>query len=78
MRAAEITVTERRLVDANGDVWLAQDIGPTWSEGYTVTAGVGIHFRCISSSAPTVILKGRTSTPLSDEELLRVLEANRG
>lgn len=75
--ATELTGTERRVVDEQGDVWLAQDIGPVWSEGSRATDGVGIHLRCMSKTLPPVLLRGQVSTSLSDGDLIQALEGER-
>ena len=75
--ATKLTATERRVVDGQGDVWLAQDIGPVWSEGNRATDGVGIHLRCISKTLPPVLLRGQDSTSLSDGGLIKTLEGER-
>ena len=77
LEATELTGTERRVVDEQGDIWLAQDIGPVWSEGNRATDGVGIHLRCISKTLPPVLLRGQDSTSLSDGGLIKTLEGER-
>jgi hypothetical protein len=75
--ATELTVTERRVIDGEGDVWLAQDIGPIWSEGNRASDGTGIHLRCVSRALPPVLLREQASTSLSDDDLIQALEGER-
>ena len=75
--ATALTGTERRVIDGRGDIWLAQDVGPVWSERNTATDGVGIHLRCVSQTLPPVLLSGQVSTSLSDGDLIQALEGAR-
>lgn len=76
--ATELTGTERRVVDEQGEVWLAQDVGPVWSKGNKATDGVGVHLRCVSTATLPVLLRGQASISLSDDDLIRALEDEAG
>ena len=65
-----LTPTERRVVDADGAIWLAQSMGPVWAEGGSAANTVGLRLRCISAHRPAVELNGATLSEMSDAELI--------
>jgi hypothetical protein len=67
--ATPLTPTERRFVDDEGDLWLAQGVGPVWTHRGTAEAAVGTRVRCLSSVATVVTIAGRAPADLSGEEL---------
>lgn len=73
-----LTPTERRVVDGNGAIWLAQSMGPVWAEGGSAADTVGLRLRCISAHRPVAELKGATLSELSDAELIARAGAREG
>lgn len=65
-----LTSTERRVVDANGAIWLAQSVGPVWAAGASAAGIVGVRLRCISAEHPVAELHGATLSGMSDAELI--------
>ncbi len=65
-----LTPTERRVVDGNGAIWLAQSMGPVWAEGGRAADAVGLRLCCISAHRPVVELNGATLSEMSDAELI--------
>ena len=49
-----LTETERRLVDPDNHLWLAQNTGPVWAEGGGASDATGVLFRCLSASRPHI------------------------
>jgi hypothetical protein len=65
-----LTTTERRFVDDEGDLWLAQGVGPAWADRGTAEAAVGTRVRCVSSVATVIMVAGRGPADLSAEDLV--------
>ena len=65
-----LTATERRLVDDDGAVWLAQSVGPVWADGGTAAGAVGVRLRCLSAERPVVVLNGVVLAETPDADLL--------
>ncbi len=75
---AALTVTERRVVDAAGAVWLAQNAGPVWSDERGGEDATGIRFRCLSDERPAVETSGGHVAEMTEAELAQALAAPPG
>ena len=65
-----LTSTERRIVDGDGAIWLAQSVGPVWARREGAAGTVGIRLRCISADRPVAEIHGATLAGMSDAELI--------
>ncbi len=72
-RAHELTPSERRVVDEEGAVWLAQGMGPVWAEGGAAANAIGFRLRCISADRRIVERKGKAPNEVSEAELIEAL-----
>lgn len=67
--ARPLTSTERRFVDDEGEVWLAQGTGPAWAAEGAAAGAVGVRLRCVSAERPAVALGGVALADTTDAEL---------
>ncbi|MGH7541629.1 MAG: hypothetical protein ACRELC_11580 [Gemmatimonadota bacterium] len=46
--ARGLTATERRITDAEGELWLVQNTGPVWAGDAAPEDATGVRFRCLT------------------------------
>ncbi|WP_420634616.1 hypothetical protein [Candidatus Palauibacter sp.] len=73
-----LTPTERRVVDDEGAVWLAQSVGPVWAEGGAAAGAVGVRLRCLSAERAVVESNGVILADMSDDGLIALTTAIEG
>lgn len=72
--ARPLTETERRIVDATGDLWLVQNTGPVWAEQEAAADTTGVRFRPLTRDGPTIAVPGAHVRDLTPDHLVRRLE----
>ena len=75
--SAALTETERRIADADGEIWLVQAVGPVWAEGGSAADAIGTRARCISRARGIRELAGREPAALSENEWADFLAGDR-
>lgn len=73
--AVALTSTERRFLDAEGEVWLVQGTGPLWASGGSAADTTGVRARCVSAERPIAVRRGVGPDDVSDAELLERVAA---
>lgn len=77
LRAAApgLTETERRFVDAEGEVWLVQNVGPVWAEGGVAEGLTGLAFTRLTGAPARRRAPGGHVAAMSEPELRARLAA---
>jgi hypothetical protein len=76
---APLTVTERRITDAEGELWLVRSTGPSWAGAGAAAGTTGTLFRCLTRVGRDI--ETRAAGPVLDQELAdlrQVLERTEG
>ena len=77
-RGTALTETERRFRGPDGDLWLAQSVGPVWAEGGVAGGLTGVVFTALEGEPRRLSGDGGHVGEMSDAELAAAWRAAAG